>query len=248
MGLAAGLRPVPAPVRIDPELADEPGAAVRVGLIVIATDHTTERDVRRILPPSVDVLASRVPCRTVTTVETLGEMADDLTRAADLLLPGSDLHAIAFACTTGTIVIGEAEVAQRVGAVRPGIPVITPIAAALDACRTLGLRRLGVVLPYVEAVNRRVTARLAEAGVEPSVGSVGDSYDNALAETINGLYKAEVIHRRGPWRSMEHVELATLEWVSWFNTKRLLGPIGNIPPAEAEARYWAEIEDAAMAA
>ncbi len=76
----------------------------------------------------------------------------------------------------------------------------------------------------------RYTDRLAEAGVQPSVGSVGDSYDNALAETINGLFKAEVIHRRGPWRSMEAVEFATLEWVDWFNNRRLLEPIGNIPP------------------
>jgi putative transposase len=68
---------------------------------------------------------------------------------------------------------------------------------------------------------------LAEAGVEPSVGSVGDSYDNALAETINGLHKAEIIHRRGPWRSFEAVEFATLEWVDWFNNRRLLEPIGN---------------------
>ena len=80
----------------------------------------------------------------------------------------------------------------------------------------------------------KYTERLAEAGIEPSVGSVGDSYDNALAETINGLYKAEVIHRRGPWRSFEAVEYATLEWVDWFNHRRLLEPIGNIPPAEAE--------------
>jgi transposase InsO family protein len=89
---------------------------------------------------------------------------------------------------------------------------------------------------------------LAEAGVEPSVGSVGDSYDNALAETINGLYKAEVIHRRGPWRSFEAVELATLEWVAGFNHRRLLEPIGNIPPAEAEARYYAMLEKPALAA
>lgn len=85
----------------------------------------------------------------------------------------------------------------------------------------------------------KYTERLAEAGIEPSVGSVGDSYDNALAETINGLYKAEVIHRRGPWRSFEAVEFATLEWVDWFNRRRLLEPIGNIPPAEAEANYYA---------
>lgn len=97
-------------------------------------------------------------------------------------------------------------------------------------------------------VSIKYTERLAEAGIEPSVGSVGDSYDNALAETINGLYKAEVIHRRGPWRSIEAVEYATLEWVDWFNHRRLLEPIGNIPPAEAEANYYAMLEKPAMAA
>lgn len=100
----------------------------------------------------------------------------------------------------------------------------------------------------VQYVSIRYTDRLAEAGVEPSVGSVGDSYDNALAETINGLYKAEVIWRRGPWRSLEAVEFATLEWVDWFNNRRLLEPIVNIPPAEAEARYHAQLEEPAMAA
>jgi putative transposase len=97
----------------------------------------------------------------------------------------------------------------------------------------------------------KYTERLAEAGIEPSVGSVGDSYDNALAETINGLYKAEVIHRRGPWRSFEAVEFATLEWVDWFNRRRLLEPIGNIPPAEAEANYYtatAAMDNLSMAA
>ena len=97
-------------------------------------------------------------------------------------------------------------------------------------------------------VSIKYTERLAEAGIEPSVGSVGDSYDNALAETINGLYKAEVIHRRGPWRSVEAVEYATLEWVDWFNNRRLLAPIGNIPPAEAEERYYAMLDDTPMAA
>ena len=97
-------------------------------------------------------------------------------------------------------------------------------------------------------VSIRYTERLAEAGVEPSVGSVGDSYDNALAETVNGLYKAEVIHRRGPWRSCEAVEFATLEWVDWFNNRRLLEPIGNIPPAEAEERYYATLDEPAIAA
>ncbi len=94
----------------------------------------------------------------------------------------------------------------------------------------------------------KYSERLAEAGIEPSVGSVGDSYDNALAETINGLYKAEVIHRRGPWRSGEAVEFATLEWVDWFNNRRLLEPIGYVPPAEAEANYYATLDEAPLAA
>ena len=89
-------------------------------------------------------------------------------------------------------------------------------------------------------VSIRYSERLAEADIEPSVGSKGDSYDNALAETINGLYKAEVIHRRS-WPTRESVELATLEWVSWFNHHRLLGPIGYIPPAEAEANYYRQL-------
>jgi putative transposase len=97
-------------------------------------------------------------------------------------------------------------------------------------------------------VSIKYTERLADAGIEPSVGSVGNSYDNALAETINGLYKAEVIHRRGPWRSFEAVEFATLEWVDWFNNRRLMEPIGNIPPAEAEERYYAMLDEHKLAA
>jgi len=97
-------------------------------------------------------------------------------------------------------------------------------------------------------VSIRYSERLAEAGIEPSVGSRGDSYDNALAETINGLYKAEVVHRRGPWKSVEAVELATLEWVSWFNHHRLLETIGYIPPAEAEANYYRSRNEQAVTA
>jgi transposase InsO family protein len=92
-------------------------------------------------------------------------------------------------------------------------------------------------------VSIRYTERLAEAGIEPSVGSRGDSYDNALAETINGLYKTELIHRRGPWKTKESLELATLQWVYWFNHQRLLEPIGYIPPAEAEANYWRQLAE-----
>ncbi|MFA0925198.1 IS3 family transposase, partial [Xanthomonas fragariae] len=99
----------------------------------------------------------------------------------------------------------------------------------------------------VQYVSIRYTERLADAGIEPSVGSVGDSYDNALAETINGLYKAEVIHRRA-WRNRQDVELATLDWVDWYNHKRLLGSIGNIPPAEAEEAYYRQQAGYAKAA
>ena len=94
----------------------------------------------------------------------------------------------------------------------------------------------------------RYTERLAEAGIEPSVGSVGDSYDNALAESIIGLYKTEVIRRRGPWRHLEAVEFATLEWVHWFNHHRLLEPIGHVPPAELETSYYHSANELAMAA
>jgi putative transposase len=100
----------------------------------------------------------------------------------------------------------------------------------------------------VQYVSIRYTERLAGAGIEPSVGSVGDSYDNALAETIIGLFKTEVIRRGGPWRSLEAVEFAVLEWVDWFNNRRLLEPIGNMPPAEAEERYYAQLQETALAA
>lgn len=93
-------------------------------------------------------------------------------------------------------------------------------------------------------LSMRYTDRLADAGIAPSVGSRGDSYDNALAESVIGLFKTEVIQRRGPWRTLEAVEFATLVWVDWFNTRRLLEPIGYVPPAEYEARYY---EQAAVA-
>ena len=88
------------------------------------------------------------------------------------------------------------------------------------------------------------TTRLVEAGIAPSVGSCGDSYDNALAESVIALYKTELIARRGPWKTLEHVEFATLEWVHWFNTQRLLEPVGYLPPAEYERRYYADVNAA----
>ena len=100
----------------------------------------------------------------------------------------------------------------------------------------------------VQYLSIRYTERLAEAGIKPSVGSVGDSYDNALAETIIGLYKTEVIHQLGPWRNVDHVEFETLDWVDWFNNRRLLEPIGNIPPAECEVLYYQSQEAPVMVA
>ena len=99
----------------------------------------------------------------------------------------------------------------------------------------------------VHYMSIRYTERLAEAGIEPSVGSVGDSYDNALAETLHGLYKAEVIHRQS-WKNLKAVEWATLAWVDWFNHRRLLEPISYVPPAEAEAAYYRQVTESAMAA
>ena len=100
----------------------------------------------------------------------------------------------------------------------------------------------------VAYVSISYTERLAKAGIEPSVGSIGDSYDNALAVTIIGLYKAELIYKDGPWRGVEQVELKTLDWVDWFNNRRLFEPIGNIPPAEYEALYYQQQEVTAMVA
>lgn len=123
---------------------------------------------------------------------------------------------------------------------------------ALEQALYARKRRAGEALIHhsdhgVQYVSIHYTERLAEEGIDASVGTVGDSYDNALAETINGLYKAEVIHRRS-WPNREAVEMATLDWVNWFNTKRLLEPIGNIPPAEAEAMYYLRQVDLAKAA
>ena len=100
----------------------------------------------------------------------------------------------------------------------------------------------------VQYLSIRYTERLAEAGIEPSVGSVGDSYDNALAESVIGLYKTEVVRRRGPWRHLEAVEFATLEWVDWFNNRRLLEPIGYVPPVEFEKMYYRGQEGQAIVA
>ena len=118
---------------------------------------------------------------------------------------------------------------------------------ALDALEMALWRRRGDVAGLVHHSDRgvqylsiRYTERLAEAGIETSVGSRGDSYDNALAESVIGLYKAEVIRHEGPWKGLEEVEFATLEWVDWFNNTRLLEPIGYVPPAEFEEAYYAQ--------
>ena len=107
-----------------------------------------------------------------------------------------------------------------------------------------------VLRPPIESaqyLSIRYTNRLTEAGIEPSVGSVGDSYDNALAESVIGLYKTELIHKRAPWKDLDQVEYATLEYVDWFNHRRLLEPIGDIPPAEKEANYHQQQERVQLA-
>ena len=125
---------------------------------------------------------------------------------------------------------------------------------ALDALeQALRARTVNDVLVHhsdrgVQYVSIRYTERLAKSGIESSVGGVGDSYDNALAETIIGLYKTEVIRPRGPWRNLEHVEYATLEWVDWFNNRRLLEPIGDIPPVEFEQKHYQQQEVQTMVA
>ena len=124
----------------------------------------------------------------------------------------------------------------------------------LDALeQALAARRPGAGLVHhsdrgSQYLSIKYSQRLVEAGVEPSVGEVGCSYDNALAESVIGLYKSELVWRRGPWRSLKAVEHATLDWVDWFNTRRLLEPIGHIPPVEAEAAYYAARDKTAIAA
>ena len=103
-------------------------------------------------------------------------------------------------------------------------------------------------LESAQYVSIRYTERLAIADIIPSVGTVGDSYDNALAESIIGLFKTEVIKRRSSWKSLTEVEMQTLKWVDWYNHRRLLEPIGNIPPAEAEANFWRMNNSSSMAA
>lgn len=122
--------------------------------------------------------------------------------------------------------------------------------APIDAVAPIGRRAMAkpVLRRPVESaqyVSIRYSERPAEAGIEPSVGSRGDSYDNALAETINGLHKKELIHRRAPWKTRESVELATLEWAAWYNYHRLMEPLGYIPPAEADANYYRQLRNAA---
>ena len=129
-----------------------------------------------------------------------------------------------------------ADQANALQADPPGLTV--SVSVSVSASQHLIIEVLRRPVEFTQYLSIRYTERLAEAGIEPSVGSVGDSFDNALAESVIGLYKTEVIRRRGPWRHLEAVEFATLEWVDWFNHRRLLTPIGNVPPAEFEQQYY----------
>ena len=116
----------------------------------------------------------------------------------------------------------------------PGLTV----SVSVSASQHLIIEVLRRPVEFTQYLSMRYTDRLAAAGIAPSVWSQGDAFDNALAESVIGLYKTEVIRRKGPWRTLEAVEFATLEWVDWFNMRRLLGPIGDVPPAEFEAQYY----------
>ena len=123
----------------------------------------------------------------------------------------------------------------------------TPAETLNEYLHSLKQGSVATTLEPGQYLSIRYTNRLTEAGIEPSVGSVGDSYDNALAESVIGLYKTELIHKRAPWKDLDQVEYATLEYVDWFNHRRLLEPIGDIPPAEKEANYHQQQERVQLA-
>lgn len=142
-----------------------PGGRLRIGFVALATDHATEAEFARMLPHGeAEMYVSRVAVANPCTVANLGAMVDDLTRATSLILPGSPLHAVAFGCTSGTVVMGPEEVARRVWAVRPGVPVSTPITAAEAGFRALGVRSVAMLTPYIDEVNRTIRDYLEARG------------------------------------------------------------------------------------
>ncbi len=144
-----------------------PGRRARIGLIVLATDQTCEHDVAKVLAPDgVAFYVSRVAFANPTTADTLRTLAEDLTAAAALLLPDSRMDVVAFACTSGTVVIGEEEVERRIQAALPGVPVITPAAAAVAACKALRIRRLAVLTPYLDSINQPVRRFLGQRDID----------------------------------------------------------------------------------
>jgi len=165
--------------------------------------------------------------------------SDQWTTTSPTSRPGKDLSTLLLSSTFMRVVSLVGGLAVRPMRASFWMPLSKPF---------INASQHGINSCIILIAGRKYTERLAEAKIAPSVGSVGGSYDNALAETINGLFKAEVIHRRGPWRSFEAVEYATLEWIDWFNNRRLLEPIGNIPPAEAETNFYAALERSDIAA
>lgn len=144
-----------------------PGRVARFGLIVLSVDHATEAEMRRIVPSSVaDFHVDRIPMPSPCTIDNLARLGPEIRDAAARLLPGSSLDAVIFACTSGAIVVGTQRVAEEIRVPRPGVPVITPMAAALDACGTLGVNRLSVLTPYLDEVNARIHDHLTGHGVE----------------------------------------------------------------------------------
>lgn len=156
------VQPVSVPWTPDPW----PGGCLRLGLITLATDHASEHEVARLLPPSARVYVSRISNPGPCTLDNLRAMSDDITRAASLLLPGTPLQAVMYACTSGTVVLGEPEVAARIRRGKPGVPCTTPVTAALHAMSALGVRRIALLAPYIEEVTAGVRDYLDAHGAE----------------------------------------------------------------------------------
>jgi maleate isomerase len=181
----------------------EPGIAhrARIGLIVLASDHTIEQEWRRMLDlDGVAVYHSRIPNSPTITPETLKEMEAGLTAAADVILPGVPLDVVAYGCTSGAMVIGEDRVAERIRAARPGVKVTTPITGALAAIHALGARRIALLTPYIDRINRMMRDYIEARGIGvPAMGSFNNENDNEVARIApESLREAAVELAREP--------------------------------------------------
>lgn len=184
---------------IDFEMDAAPGALARLGLVLLATDLATEREIARVIPPSgphgdaISWFVSRVTNANPTTIGNLRRMADQLPEAAARILPGARLDALAYSCTSGTIVLGEDYVLARLAEGRPGVPATTPVTAARAAFRALAIRKVAVLTPYVEEVNQIIAGYLEEHGYEVT----GLSSFNLASDEDMAAVPADALQRAG---------------------------------------------------